>query len=145
MRPCVRVARQVLGVAVAVGCALTLARAGETSTPPAHMREHVITIDATSLKPPTRWYVPGITPIIWSLDPDSTDAYRTTDIKEVKLKPGSYRFGTFTFDFPFDVTLEGTLHFASSLDQCVSGRGTQLLRVSCTKTMPYGGKPEYTY
>ena len=115
----------------------------EAAPPPAYTKEHPITIDATRLNPPTRWYVPGVTPIIWSLDPDSTDAFRTTTMKELKLKPGSYRFGTFTFDFPFAVTLEGVLEYAKSLDQCVEGRGTQKLTVRCSRTQPYGGQPEY--
>jgi hypothetical protein len=114
------------------------------AAPPAsHMKEHTITIDATFLNPPSWWYVPGITPIIWSLDPESTEAFRTTVAQDLKLKPGSYRFGTFTFDFPFVVTLDGILDFASSLDQCVSGRGTQKLIVRCSRTQPYGGQPDY--
>jgi hypothetical protein len=89
------------------------------------------------------WQVPGKTPMIMTLDPDSTDALRTTAPYELKLKPGSYRFGTFTFDFPFVVTLEGVLDFAPSLDQCVSGRGTQKLTVTCSRTQPYGGQRDY--
>jgi len=111
--------------------------------PPAYTKEYPITIDATRLNPPTWWHVPGMTPIIWSLDPESTEAFRTTTTKELKLKPGSYRFGTFTFDFPFAVTLEGVLEYAKSLDQCVDGRGTQKLTVRCSRTQPYGGQPEY--
>ena len=111
--------------------------------PPAYTKEHSITIDATALTPPTMWQVPGKTPMIMTLDPDSTDALRTTTPYELKLKPGSYRFGTFTFDFPFVVTLEGVLDFAPSLDQCVSGRGTQKLTVTCSRTQPYGGQRDY--
>jgi hypothetical protein len=111
--------------------------------PPAYAKEHSITIDATALMPPTWWQVPGKTPMIMTLDPDSTDALRTTTPYELKLKPGSYRFGTFTFDFPFVVTLEGVLDFAPSLDQCVSGRGTQKLTVTCSRTQPYGGQRDY--
>ena len=59
------------------------------------------------------------------------------------LKPGRYRFGTFTFDFPFVLTLEGVLDFSSSLDQCVEGRGSRTLTVRCSRTQPYGGEPEY--
>ena len=128
----------VLGLLTAV-----LVRPGEAAPPPLHTREHPITVDATALKPPTRWHVPGVTPIIWSMDPDYTEALRTTERGELKLKPGKYRFGTFTFDFPFTVTLEGVLEFASSLDQCVTGRGTQTLTVRCSQTQPYSGQPDY--
>ena len=106
-------------------------------------KEYSIMIDATALNPPTWWYVPGVTPIIWSMEPDNTEALRTTSPYELKLKPGNYRFGTFTFDFPFTVTLDGTLDFAPSLDQCVTGRGTNALAIRCSRTQPYGGQPEY--
>ena len=117
---------------------------GEAAPPPAYTKEHGITIDATTLHPPSWWYVPGVTPLIWSMDPENTEAFRTSTVRELKLKPGSYRFGTFTFDFPFTVNLDGVLEFPTSLDQCVSGRGTQKLTVRCSKTQPYGGQPEYT-
>jgi hypothetical protein len=113
------------------------------AAPSLHTREYEITIDATALTPPTWWQVPGITTMIMTMDPDSTEALRTTSPHELTLKPGAYRFGTFTFDFPFIVTLEGVLDFASSLDQCVSGRGTQRLVIRCSRTQPYGGQPEY--
>lgn len=106
-------------------------------------KEYSIMIDATALNPPTWWYVPGVTPIIWSMEPDNTEALRTTSPHELKLKAGNYRFGTFTFDFPFTVTLDGTLDFAPSLDQCVTGRGTNALAIRCSRTQPYGGQPEY--
>jgi len=111
------------------------------ATPRPHTKEHPIAIDATALEPPTRWNVPGITPLIWSLDPDSTEAFKTTERHELQLKPGNYRFGTFTFDFPFTVTLEGKVDYATALDQCVSGRGTSELKIRCTKMQPYGGQP----
>ena len=111
--------------------------------PTLYSKEYTITIDATALKPPTWWQVPGVTPMIMTMDPDTTEAYRTTAARELKLKPGNYRFGTFTFDFPFVVTLEGVLDYARSLDQCVGGRGTQKLTVRCSRTQPYSGKPEY--
>jgi len=117
----------------------------EAGPPPAHMKEYAITIDATTLHPPTRWQVPGITPMIMTMDPDSTEAYATTERQELKLKPGAYKFGTFTFDFPFTLTLEGKLDFAPSLDQCVAGRGTQMLTVTCSRMYPYSGKREYDY
>lgn len=102
-----------------------------------------ITVDATALTPPTWWQVPGVTPLVLSMDPDSTEAFRTTTPQELKLKPGTYRFGTFTFDFQFVVTPEGALDFASSLDQCVEGRGTGTLKVRCSQTQPYVGQPDY--
>lgn len=128
----------VLGLALS-----TQAQAAENAGVPPHLREHPIMIDATQLDPPTWWYVPGVTPLIWSLDPSSTEAFRTTDLHEITLPSGAYRFGTFTFDFPFAVTPEGVLNFASHLDQCVGGRGTQTLLVRCTKTQPYAGRPDY--
>jgi hypothetical protein len=117
----------------------------QAAPPPAHMKEYAIMVDATTLHPPTRWQVPGITPMIMTMDPDSTEAYATTERRELKLKPGSYKFGTFTFDFPFQITLDGKLDFAQSLDQCVAGRGTQMLMVTCSRMYPYGGKREYDY
>jgi len=136
-----------------VSCALGMlallavlpAGSAQAAPPPAHMKEYAIMVDATTLHPPTRWQVPGITPMIMTMDPDSTEAYATTERRELKLKPGSYKFGTFTFDFPFQITLDGKLDFAQSLDQCVAGRGTQMLTVTCSRMYPYGGKREYDY
>jgi hypothetical protein len=119
--------------------------AAEAAPPAAYTREHVIVFDATALTPPTWWQVPGVTPMIMTLDPESSDAYRTTDRRELKLKPGQYKFGTFTFDFPFTVSLDGKVDFAKSLDQCVEGRGTQTLTVRCSRTYPYGGKRDNYY
>lgn len=114
------------------------------AAPPAALtKEYPITIDATTLNPPTWWQVPGVTPMIMTLDPESSDAFRTTERKELKLKPGKYRFGTYTFDFPFTVTLQGKLEFAQSLNECVDGRDTQILTVRCTRTVPYGGTRDY--
>ena len=125
---------------------LSFLSSGVGAAPPAaYTKEYPITIDATRLNPPTRWQVPGVTPMIMTLDPESTDAYPTTTPKVLSLKPGTYRFGTFTFDFPFVVTLDGVLDYARSLDQCVSGRGTQRLTVTCSRTQPYGGQREYEY
>jgi hypothetical protein len=131
------------GVILTMGGLLLAVVVGPAATAPPPSKEYVIRVDATTLTPPTRWYVPGVTPIIWSLDPDYTEAFRTTDAHDLKLKPGKYRFGTFTFDFPFVVTLEGLLDFESSLDQCVSGRGTRTLTVRCSQTMPYVGQSDY--
>lgn len=134
--------RLVAGFALAAGVLMQVQSA--VAAPPApYAKEHPITIDASALTPPTWWHVPGKTPIIWSMDPDNTEALRTTTPRELTLKPGSYRFGTFTFDFPFVVTLEGVLDFAPSLDQCVSGRGTRVLTITCSRTQPYGGQREY--
>ncbi|MEW6543697.1 MAG: hypothetical protein AB1411_08800 [Nitrospirota bacterium] len=123
--------------------AAALALSAWAAPPAPYSKEYTITIDATALNPPTWWQVPGVTPMIMTLDPDSTDAFRTTAPRDLRLKPGTYRFGTFTFDFPFAVTLEGTLDYAKGLDQCVSGRGTNVLTVRCSRTQPYGGNPEY--
>lgn len=117
----------------------------EAAPPPAHTKEYTITFDATALHPPTRWQVPGITPMIMTLDPDYTDAYKSTEKRTLQLKPGAYKFGTFTFDFPFNVTLEGKLEFSKSLDQCVTGRETQTLTVKCSRMYPYGGQRDYEY
>ena len=113
--------------------------------PAAYNQEHVITIDATTIHPQSWWQVPGITPSIYASDPDSMDAYKTTESHALKLKPGKYKFGSFTFDFPFTVTLEGKLEFAQSLDQCVEGRGTQTLIIRCSRTYPHSGQRDYQY
>ena len=120
---------------------VSLARATETTNP--LLREFSITVDPSALNPPTWWHVPGITPLIWTKDPVNMDAYKTTQVEELKLKPGEYRFGTFTFDFLFKVTLAGTLEFAKTLDQCVSGRGSGVLAIHCSHTQPYPQDPDY--
>ena len=102
-----------------------------------------ITIDARSLVSPSWWQVPGVTPSIWTYDPETSDAYRTSESREVPLKPGAYKFVSFTFDFPFEVTTDGTLQYARSLNQCVEGRGTRTLVVKCKRTYPHGGEPDY--
>lgn len=107
------------------------------------LREFSITVDPTTLTPPTSWQVPGVTPLIYTLDPITFEAFSTTSMKELRLKPGQYRFGTFTFDFPFIISHEGLLQFTSSLDQCVKGRGTRTLRVLCSHTQPYPQEPDY--
>jgi len=127
-----------------VGCAL-LFSAAQAGPPAAYTAEHSITIDATVLDPPSWWYVPGVTPSIYNSDPESMDAYKTTDKRTLSLKPGKYKFISFTFDFPFAVNLEGKLDIAPSLDQCVEGRGTQTLIVRCKRTYPHGGQPDYSY
>ena len=107
------------------------------------LREFTITVDPTALVPATSWNVPGVTPLIYTMDPISSEALKTTAVKELRLKPGQYRFGSFTFDFPFVVSREGLLQFASSLDQCVKGRGTHTLTVLCSHTQPYPQQPDY--
>jgi hypothetical protein len=119
-----------------------LAAAGQ---PAAYTQEHAITIDATTIQPQSWWQVPGITPSIYGSDPESMDAYKTTESRALKLKPGKYKFGTFTFDFPFTVNLDGKLEFAQSLDQCVEGRGSQTLIIRCSRTYPHGGQRDYQY
>jgi hypothetical protein len=113
--------------------------------PPAHLIEHTITIDATKLVPSSWWQVPGITPSIWASDPESLDAPKTSELRALALKPGKYKFISFTFDFPFVVTLDGTLDFAASLDQCIAGRGTQMLVVRCKRMYPHGGERDAYY
>jgi hypothetical protein len=135
-----------------VGCVLTGllvmagAKEGSAGDPPAvHLREHGITIDATKLVPASWWQVPGVTPSIWNSDPESLDAPKTSERRELRLKPGKYKFISFTFDFPFTVNLNGTLDFSKSLDQCVEGRGTQVLVVLCKRMYPYGGQRDAYY
>ncbi|TKS64853.1 MAG: hypothetical protein EWM73_00053 [Nitrospira sp.] len=113
--------------------------------PAAYTKEHAITIDATSMDPQSWWQVPGVTPSIYASDPESMDAYKTTESRALTLKPGKYKFGAFTFDFPFTVNLEGKLEFAHSLDQCVEGRGTQTLIIRCSRTYPYSGQRDQYY
>lgn len=113
--------------------------------PPAHLKEHSISIDATKLVPQSWWQVPGITPTIWTLDPESSDAYKTSERRELLLKPGKYKFISFTFDFPFVVNLSGALEFSKALDQCVEGRGTQTLVIKCKRTYPHGGQRDQYY
>ncbi|HEU4683703.1 MAG TPA: hypothetical protein VFS39_04305 [Nitrospira sp.] len=131
-----------LRVGLSVVCLFSLAQAGP---PPAYTTEHPITIDSTVLEPASWWYVPGVTPSIWNSDPESMEAYKTTDKQTLALKPGKYKFVSFTFDFPFIVNLDGKIEFSTSLDQCVGGRGTQTLVVRCKRTYPYGGQRDYTY
>lgn len=127
------------------GGVLLLYASAEAGPPAAYTTEHPITIDATVLDPPSWWQVPGVTPSIYNSDPESMDAYKTTDKQTLALRPGKYKFVSFTFDFAFSVNLEGKIEFASSLDQCVGGRGTQTLLVRCKRTYPHGGEPDYKY
>jgi len=119
----------------------SLSEAAEPTNP--LLREFAITVDPSALNPPTWWHVPGITPLIWTKDPINMDAYKTSEVKDLQLKPGEYRFGTFTFDFLFKVTLAGKLEFAKTLDQCVNGRGSNKLTIHCSHTQPYPQDPDY--
>lgn len=107
-------------------------------------QKFAVTIDATAIVSQSWWHVPGVTPSIWTSDPETSDAYRTTEPRVLQLKPGRYKFISFTFDFPFDVTPAGTVAYATALDQCVGGRGTATLIVRCKRTYPHGGKPDYS-
>ncbi|THJ22831.1 MAG: hypothetical protein CAF45_009490 [Nitrospira sp. CG24E] len=131
-----------VGTLLGFAAAVSPVAAGQ---PASYSQEHVITIDATTINPQSWWQVPGFTPSIYASDPESMDAYKTTESRALKLKPGKYKFGSFTFDFPFSVNLEGKLEFAQSLDQCVGGRGTQTLTIRCSRTYPYGGQRDYQY
>lgn len=137
-----RIVRDALAGVILLVLSTSLAQAGP---PAAYTTEHAITIDSTVIDPPSWWYVPGVTPSIYNSDPESMDAFKTTDKRTLNLKPGKYKFISFTFDFPFSVNLEGKVEYSSSLDQCVEGRGTQTLIVRCKRTYPYGGQPDYKY
>ncbi len=129
---------------IMIALLLGVTNAGHTAEPVNPLlKEFSITINPTALEPPTYWQVPGVTPLIHTMDPINMEAHKTTEVRELKLKPGNYRFGTFTFDFLFTITLAGSIDFDKSLDQCVRGRGTQVLTVLCTHTQPYPQDPEY--
>lgn len=104
---------------------------------------YTITIDSTAIVSQSWWHIPGVTPSIWTSDPETSDAFRTTDVRKLSLHPGQYKFVSFTFDFPFTVTQTGTIEFSTSLDQCVEGRGKQTLVIKCKRTYPHGGRTDY--
>lgn len=135
----------VFGWTLAVLLTIASSRWSFAGEPPAHLKAHQITIDATKLVPTSWWQVPGITPSIWNSDPESLDAPKTSELRELQLRPGKYKFIGFTFDFPFTVNLSGTLDFSTSLDQCVQGRGTTTLVILCKRTYPHGGQPDPYY
>jgi hypothetical protein len=135
------IALGLLFVAIVVG--LSMPAAAALGAPAA--KEFPITFDATSLEPPSLWQIPGVTEAIATLDPESTEALRTAEVTELRLKPGTYSYSTFTFSFPFVVKQDGTLEFEKKYDQCVSGRGTRTLLVKCKRTQPYGGQRDYEY
>lgn len=135
-----RMAGAVVGLFIFAGMALT----AQAAPPEPAEQPHAITIDATAIVSQSWWQVPGVTPSIWTSDPETSDAYRTTEPRVLQLKPGRYKFISFTFDFPFEVTPEGTVDYGTSLNQCVGGRGTAVLMVHCKRTYPHGGQPEYS-
>ncbi len=139
------IARRWLWSALLGGWLALCTTTGSAGPPQAHLKEHTITIDATTLVPASWWQVPGVTPSIWNSDPDSLDAPKTSERRALNLKPGKYKFISFTFDFPFAVNLDGMLDFSQSLDQCIDGRGTQVLVVRCKRMYPHGGERDYNY
>src|SRR6266545_469693 len=135
MKPCMTIRRRSMvfgGWAIGL-VAVVLGGVALGGPPPAHLKEYASTIDATKLVPASWWQVPGVTPSIYNSDPESLDAPKTSERLELALKPGKYKFISFTFDFPFAVNLDGTLEYAKSLDQCIEGRGTQVLIVRCKR------------
>lgn len=95
-------------------------------------QEHPIVINSTAIIPPRVWSIPGATEPLQSFD-----AYTTDKVITLKLRPGRYTYTTTGFSFEFVVNLEGKLEYARSLDQCVSGRGTETLVVKCRQTQPF--------
>jgi hypothetical protein len=130
--------RRSLGVATVVVALLAgatwagLARADQPEPTNPLAKAHPIEIDARGIVPPTVWGVPGITEPIQSLSAPMTDKVVT-----LKLRPGRYSYMTTVFSFEFTVSLDGKVGYASSLDQCVGGRGTATLIVKCRRTQPF--------
>ena len=121
-----------VGLLVLLGLNPGVAAAADPVTPKHPLaQEHAITIDATALKPPKVWSVPGVTEPLQSLT-----ALKTNQVKTLQLRPGRYMFTTTTISFEFTVDLDGKLEYAKMHDQCVSGRGTSQLTVNCRFTMP---------
>jgi hypothetical protein len=94
-------------------------------------QEHPITIDATVLKPPKAWSIPGVTEPLQSLT-----VLTTNQVTTLNLRPGRYMFTTTSISFEFTVDLDGKLDYAKMHDQCVSGRGTAHLTIVCRYLMP---------
>ncbi len=92
---------------------------------------HAITIDASALKPPKPWSVPGVTEPVQSLTGPTTNQITT-----LNLRPGRYMFTTTSLSFGFTVDLEGKLDYPKMHAPCVSGRGTSELTVTCRFLMP---------
>lgn len=66
-------------IVVGVVAWASLVPALPTNGSPTPPKEYAIVFDATALEPPTFWQVPGVTPEMATLDPDSTDALRTEE------------------------------------------------------------------
>jgi hypothetical protein len=94
-------------------------------------REHPITLDAKVLTPPKPWSIPGVTEPLQSLT-----APMTNQVTTVNLRPGRYMFTTTIIAFSFTVDLDGKLDYSKMHDQCVTGRGTSQLTVTCRYMMP---------
>jgi hypothetical protein len=94
-------------------------------------QEHPITIDATVLKPPKVWSIPGVTEPLQSLT-----ALTSNHVETLNLRPGRYMFTTTSISFSFTVDLDGKLDYLKMHDQCVSGRGTSHLTLVCRFLMP---------
>lgn len=143
-----RFTRQIWRTLLGCACVAWTGWMGFTAIAASHevpAKAYAITVDATSLVSQSWWQVPGVTPSIWTSDPETSDAYRTSELRALQLKAGQYKFVSFTFDFPFEITSEGMVEYASSLNQCVEGRGTPTLIVRCKRTYPHGGQPEYPF
>ncbi len=102
--------------------------------PPTHpmAQEHPIEFDATGIIPPMPWSIPGVTEPIQSV----RDRMATDKVTTLKLRRGRYIFMTTVFSFEFTVNLEGKLDYMKTIDQCVGGRGTSTLLVTCRKMQP---------
>jgi hypothetical protein len=121
-----------VGLLALLGLNPGVAAAADSVTPKHPLaQEHAITIDATALKPPKVWSIPGVTEPLQSLT-----AFKTNQVKTLQLRPGRYMFTTTTISFEFTVDLDGKVEYAKMHDQCVSGRGTSHLTVNCRFTMP---------
>jgi hypothetical protein len=92
-------------------------------------KEFQIEINGTALNPPFAWAINGVTEPIQSLHPLMSDKKTA-----LKLRPGRYYYTTSRFSFEFTVDLEGRLDFKKTLDQCIEGRGTSSITVTCSRT-----------
>jgi hypothetical protein len=68
-----------MALAAILSGAVVAVKAAEAAPPPSYTKEHAILIDPTVLDPPSWWYVPGVTPSIYNSDPESLDAFKTSD------------------------------------------------------------------
>ena len=91
-------------------------------------KEFEIEVDATAFTPSIAWAIAGVTKSLQELRPLMTDKKTT-----LKLRPGRYNFQTTKFSFDFTVDLEGKLEYRKNMDQCVGGRGTSALIVTCSR------------